>query len=299
MTRKALLVGINDYAPLGPGGPDLRGCVNDVRDMAHTLLVLGVIPFPPSARHVRILTNGAATRANILTHLNWLTHGAKADDQLVFYYSGHGSQLPNVPDIDIEPDRKDETIVPHDYATAGMIRDDDLGAIFRTLTPGANLEVILDCCHSGTATRDLALEAGTRTPDFNVRYVEPPYEDLFFLEANRELPTRRLGAPPLQEARTLVPAPLNHVLWAACKDGQVAGEQLIGGLTRGVFTYWFCKVLRRAGAGALRHVVDAQVTRSVHAMIATQTPQLEGVPMAFRKPVFGATRVLVEAAVNA
>ncbi|NLB07436.1 MAG: caspase family protein, partial [Desulfobulbaceae bacterium] len=31
MANKALLVGINDYAPVGPGGPDLRGCVNDVR----------------------------------------------------------------------------------------------------------------------------------------------------------------------------------------------------------------------------------------------------------------------------
>jgi hypothetical protein len=33
MAKKALLVGINDYAPVGAGGPDLRGCVNDVRDM--------------------------------------------------------------------------------------------------------------------------------------------------------------------------------------------------------------------------------------------------------------------------
>lgn len=43
MTKRALLIGINDYAPVGVGEPDLRGCVNDVRDMAHTLNVLGGI----------------------------------------------------------------------------------------------------------------------------------------------------------------------------------------------------------------------------------------------------------------
>jgi metacaspase-1 len=37
MSKKAFLVGINDYAPSGPNGPDLRGCVNDVEDMADTL----------------------------------------------------------------------------------------------------------------------------------------------------------------------------------------------------------------------------------------------------------------------
>jgi hypothetical protein len=61
MIKKALLVGVDDYAPVGPGGPDLRGCVNDVRDMANTLSVLGIIP--PSPRTMRILTNSRATRA--------------------------------------------------------------------------------------------------------------------------------------------------------------------------------------------------------------------------------------------
>ncbi len=40
MKRKALLVGINDYAPKGGEGPDLGGCLNDVRDVAHTLNAL-------------------------------------------------------------------------------------------------------------------------------------------------------------------------------------------------------------------------------------------------------------------
>ena len=91
MARKALLVGINDYAPVGAGGPDLRGCVNDVRDMANTLNALGIVRATPGTMH--ILTDARATRANILNELRWLIQGAKRGDVLVFHYSGHGSQV--------------------------------------------------------------------------------------------------------------------------------------------------------------------------------------------------------------
>lgn len=37
MAKKALLVGINDYALSGPSSIDLNGCVNDVKDVANTL----------------------------------------------------------------------------------------------------------------------------------------------------------------------------------------------------------------------------------------------------------------------
>jgi len=303
MTTKALLVGINDYAPVGPGGPDLRGCVNDVQDMLNTLMVLGLVR-PPFRPFLRLHTNAAATRTNILRSVEWLIAGAKAEDHLIFYYSGHGSQLPNQPGSDAEPDAKDETLVPHDFATAGMIRDDDLQNLFRTVPRGVNLEVISDSCHSGTVTRALgerempdgvgdvpAVVNGT-----TVRYIDPPYDEGFLLEAYPHLPTRTAGAPLKTSAgaKELVPSALNHVLWGACKSGQTAGERLIEGRYRGVFTYWFCKVVRRAGVGALRHFIDAQVTREVQRY--NQTPQLEGVLTAFRKPVFGATREVFEAA---
>jgi hypothetical protein len=48
MNRKAFIVGINDYAPIGPGaGPERSGPVNDARDFTRTINVLGV------ARHVQ------------------------------------------------------------------------------------------------------------------------------------------------------------------------------------------------------------------------------------------------------
>jgi hypothetical protein len=65
--KKALIVGINDYAPVGAGGPDLNGCVNDARDMANTLVICGFSP-----AKIKILTNQNATRTNILNYLKSL-----------------------------------------------------------------------------------------------------------------------------------------------------------------------------------------------------------------------------------
>lgn len=149
MATKAFLVGINDYAPAGPGGSDLRGCVNDVRNMANTLVICGFDP-----RSIRLCTDRCATKARILEGLQWLISGAKKGDSLVFYYSGHGSQVADISGDEV--DHKDEILCPHDidFARRVYISDDDLRAIFSTLPAGVNLEVILDCCHSGTGTRE-------------------------------------------------------------------------------------------------------------------------------------------------
>ncbi len=71
---------------------------------------------------------------------------------LIFHYSGHGSQVADVSGDEI--DKKDETICPHDFAEAGMIKDDDFRSMLRDLPEGVNLDVFLDSCHSGTGTRE-------------------------------------------------------------------------------------------------------------------------------------------------
>jgi len=293
MVRKALLVGINDYAPIGAGGPDLNGCVNDVRDMATTLRDLGIVPAVPASMH--IVTDGRATRAAILNELEWLVGGAKKGDVLVFYYSGHGSQMPDM--TGEETDKRDETICPHDFATAGMIKDDDLRAIFSGIGTGVNLEVILDSCHSGTGTRELALLSNENIPEENaiaIRYVEPPIDFGFFLE-DPSLPTRRLlkSSPELMQIQTDVKAKatvvvptLNHVLWSGCKDNQTSGEGSIGGVVRGFFTYCFCKSLRARNGDVRRRDLDRMVSTSLRGIGAGQTPQLEGTRATMTEKVF-------------
>jgi metacaspase-1 len=285
MARKALLIGINDYAPVGAGGPDLRGCVNDVRDVAHTLNALMIVP--PGPGSIRILTDQRATRANILAGVKWLLGGAKKGDVLIFHYSGHGSQLPDLDGDETDaPSRKDETICPHDYATAGMIKDDDFRALFAGIPAGVNLDVIFDSCHSGSGTRELGgPESGSPENQVTIRYVEPPVDYAYFLDANPTIPMRGLFKQP-SGTREPVVAPLNHVLWAACRDYQTSAEVPVGGLVRGVFTYCFCTVLRRAGAGITRVRLDGLVSADIRRMGFAQVPQLEGTAKSLGEKVF-------------
>ncbi len=119
--KKALLVGINRY-------PDprneLKGCVNDVRQMAETLK--SRYGFPGDG-NMRILTDARATTKAILDGLAWLTAEASPGDSLVFHYSGHGSQVPDHHG-DETTDRLDEILCPYDLDWDHPLTDDDLAA---------------------------------------------------------------------------------------------------------------------------------------------------------------------------
>lgn len=281
MTKKAVIVGINDYAPIGAGGPDLNGCINDARDMANTLVICG---FPPA--NIRILTNQNAKRANIIAYLNWLLANCKLGDSLVFYYSGHGTRVANI-GADLEIDGLDEAIVPHDYTTAGVLRDDDFKAIFGSkLVKGVNLEVFFDCCHSGTGTKEFNFSGDQlmETP----RYIEPMLEDEFYFTFSKELePKKSAKNGDMVPVKALVPVlGMNHTLWAACKDNQVAMEGNLGGLIRGYFTYHICKILRATGGNITRKLLDALLANALSAMGAAQINQTESTPAEFRQKIF-------------
>lgn len=281
--KRALLVGINDYAPVGPGGPDLRGCVNDVRDMANTLNALGIVPATP--KRMRILTDERATRAAILEGITWLVSAAKKGDVLVFHYSGHGSYV--IDTSGDEPDGKDETICPHDYATAGMIRDDDLREALAGIPEGANLDVIFDSCHSGTTTRSLPVLGPDGPEDYIAnRFIEPPVDYGFYADVRPSLPARGIlrGADSTRASVT-VPG-LNHVLWAGCRANQTSQEGTLDKSIRGAFTYSFCKVLRGAGAGIERGKLESSVSAYVRSLGYSQIPQLEATSDAIKEPVF-------------
>ena len=280
MTKKALLVGINDYAPIGAGGPDLRGCVNDVRDMAQTLNTLGIIPAGP--RSMRILTDSRATKAAIIAGFKWLVKGAKKGDVLIFHYSGHGSQIADITGEEI--DHRDETICPHDFDTAGMITDDAFRTLLSGLPTGVNVDIFLDSCHSGTGSREMAaLATGGEEQVVSYRYVEPPIDWGYFLEIDPSLPLRGIlkpniasepGEPATRQAVAV--SRLNHVLWAGCRANQTSAEAMIGGSVRGAFTYYFCQALRRAGLGITRRRLDSLVSADLARNGYGQVPQLEG-----------------------
>jgi hypothetical protein len=188
-----------------------------------------------------------------------------------------------------ELDGKDEAICPHDFPTAGMIKDDDFRALLFGLPAGVNLDIIFDSCFSGTGTRELAaLATSQQEQTFAYRYIEPPIDWGYFLDSDPSLPLRGLLKPEVKEgARDAVIVPgLNHVLWAGCRDNQTSAEDLIGGVYRGVFTYNFCKALRGAGVSITRRRLDSQVTVNVRGMGYSQVPQLEGASTSLAEKVF-------------
>jgi hypothetical protein len=284
MAKKAVVVGINDYAPTGVGGPDLNGCVNDARDMANTLVICGFAP-----ADIRILTNQNATRANIIIYLNWLLSSSVSGDSLVFFYSGHGTRVANIgPDLEI--DGLDEAICPHNFSTAGVLRDDDFKAIFDSkLKPGINLEVIFDCCHAGSGTREIKIDEFGELSTELVRSVPPMLEDEFYFSYSKDLKFKKSKKNDEKNIlnKALVPvAGMKHTLWAACKDNQVSMEGNISGAIRGYFTYHFCKILRATSGNISRKLLDAQTANALSAMGAAQINQTESTTVEFSQKIF-------------
>ncbi len=260
--KKVFLVGINDYVPSGTGGPDLNGCVGDAEDMANTLTILGF-----ESKNMRICTNRRATKAGIVKGLQWLMKNAGAGDSLVFYYSGHGSQVPDLDGDEI--DRKDEIICPHDISFENQvyIKDDDFKGLFKTLPAGVVLEVILDSCHSGTGTRDIPVSRRSK-------YLPPPLDYSFHIDYNPVLKTAgilKFGA----STERRIKEGLNHVLWSGCRDNQTSEETEIEGKVRGVFTYNFCQILRRTNGNITRKELHKLLTGAVRRGGFAQVPQLE------------------------
>ncbi len=102
---------------------------------------------------------------------------AEPGDVLVFYYSGHGSQIRDR-DGDELTDLLDELICPYDmdWDRRTYILDDDLDAIFHQLPDGVLLEAFFDCCFWGASPRALDVQPtpGALRPD--VRYLPPPLD---------------------------------------------------------------------------------------------------------------------------
>jgi hypothetical protein len=122
--RRALFIGINYFGQNG----ELRGCINDVQNIKDFL----ESKYPID--EMMVLTDdqtddpdGMPTRANILKGFRWLREGASSGDSLILHYSGHGGSVKDK-DGD-EEDGMDETLCPVDYASSGVIVDDEVHAV--------------------------------------------------------------------------------------------------------------------------------------------------------------------------
>ncbi len=282
---RALIVGASGYPNL-PENIRLTGPKNDVRAVASTLHRLGV-----PARNISVLADGVSnlpdgipagepgTHEAILAGLDRLAAESRPGDLVVFFFSGHGSQAP-----DLNGDEEggmDEILLPYDVGSwnaqgvKGALVDDELDArITRILDKGVDFFGIVDACHSATGFRDLPGAAA---------------------KARRVLPAE-LGVPDDQVSSRSLPAP-SVARFTSGKSGQAKGRSAFFYAAQeveealetsrkeadgteanyGVFTYNLLRRLNETPGLSYRRLHQAVVSDIKRGtMMATQTPEVEG-----------------------
>lgn len=262
--RRALCWGINKFR--GLPGSDLQGCVNDANNMS-TLLreVYGY--------EVRTLLDADGSKGNLVDGLAWTRDGAKPGDIRGFTASTHGTQIDDQ-DGD-EPDRLDEALVCANISESnwlgGLLTDDFFRRDHFGLMPAGVISFgILDACHSGSGTRDLAR--------FQLRH------------APRFIPAHLSGKRKRYRARHLLRAEdggaQNWIALSGCEDSGTSADAYIDGKYHGACTWALLQALKGNPNRTWR---DAwQTVRLVLAREGyDQKPVLSGRPDLLDMPIFG------------
>lgn len=279
MAKRALLIGINKYQI---PGADLRGCVNDVKDLSAALTEFHGF----KKKDIAVLLDGAATQKAMQAAITSLLRGAKKGDVLVLHYSGHGSNVPDDARNKDEADGRDEILCPTDLNWDHPLRDDWLRKMFDTLPAGVSFTTIMDCCHSGTNTRAI------QPPDVKVkqRYLPSPW-GLAASESGRSLPRKvtgelRRSSRSTRKAKDIVNAELPEVLITGCRDTQTSADAFINGRFNGALTFALVEAIRKSKGRLTYRELHDRASTVLKAKKFEQVPQLEGRTARFDAPLF-------------
>ncbi len=265
--KRALLIGINKYRAV----PKLQGSLNDIETMKQVLITRWGFP----EGNIRFLTDEQATREGMLAALNQFVKDTGPQDTVYIHYSGHGSQVKDL-NGDEPDDHLDETLVPQDGRTGSVpdITDDELEVIFGRL-PTKNAFIVLDSCHSGTATRSLDIRTRSIPQDNRV--------GLYRQTAGAEVRTRG----------SIQPLPAQYVLMTGAAPHQEALDGPVDGRYHGFFSYALSKSLSSSSSTAsprdIFRGVETELKRiQTHFGRASMPePQLEAPSEFFDKPLLG------------
>jgi len=277
MAKRAFLVGINRYQI---AGADLRGCVNDVKDLSAALVEFH--GFKKS--DITVVTDLAATKKAMQAGIKALIRDSKKGDVALVHYSGHGSHVPD--ENGDESDGRDEILCPADLDWDDPLRDDWLRTTLDGVKAGVNLTVIMDCCHSGTNTRAIL------PPDAPIkeRYLPSP-SSLKAVESGRSEPRKvssELRASPraARKARDIVKAELPEVLITGCRDTQTSADAFINGKFNGALTFALVEAIRKSRGRLTYRQLHDRAAGVLKTRKFEQVPQLEGRSERFEQPLF-------------
>jgi metacaspase-1 len=303
--RRALLVGVNEY--LDPATSELKGCVNDAWLISALLQESGFV-----ADEIRMVLNHRATAAGLRDRLDWLVDGAQAGDTCLFYFSGHGAQLPLYGSDGQHVEAVHESLVPYDFdwSRRQAFSDQQFAALYSQLPYELNFVALFDCCHSGGLTRSGSQRVRGLSPPDDVRHRMLRWDAAREMWLPRRFDTPGGGIAERQHGRASNDAltsthrmglaqtlradhdrpqlkklaaqyshlgPYMPTLLYACADAEFAYEYEHGPISHGAFSYSLVKRLRAARRQGKRLSFE-QLVSSVRQELAqlgyAQTPQL-------------------------
>jgi pimeloyl-ACP methyl ester carboxylesterase len=291
----ALLVGIDEYDPASvPPIPSLRGCVNDVSAVETYLRerVAGDREWNlvEPANQPWILINQNATRQAIIDGFRQHLCNADSEDVVLFYYAGHGGQQKSPQEFwSLEPDHLDETLVCYDSRTITSrdLADKEIAyLISQVAQKNPHVVVILDCCHSGSGTRDIEANVRQAPTDYRDR----PLSSYIFAQDNinflEELPASR----SLDKKITGVVLPKGrHVMLSACRDYEQAKEyKAEDGKSRGAFSYFLLQTLEKTNGNITYRDLARNLNALISGKLKEQSPQIDTTdPQELDQPFLG------------
>ena len=290
---RALLIGIDHYPEggcLADGGwyPDLHGSVRDIERMeCYLRLELGVAreriqrltaPIPGAAPWVQPPAGELPTYENIVASFQSLIRRSRPGEQVLIHYSGHGGRIPTLAPA-VKTNGLDEALVPTDIADPGAryLRDLEIAHLLREMVEHELfVTLVLDCCHSGGATRHGVQVRGGSAIDRTLRPRESLVATLPVMSGHWK---KLLESTPrdVTVGSGWLPDPRGYVLLAACRAQELAYEYVVSRVGQvGALSHGLLEGLRAMGPSGtyrqLYHRIEAQV-RSRYEM---QTPQIEG-----------------------
>ena len=211
--RCALIVGIDKYKR---SELDLNGCVNDAHD------VFKALTRSKNYTEIVMLLNESATKPAIVKNLTKMVRKLKRKDSLVYYHSGHGTQV--IDKNSDESDGLDEALVTHDFDIDDPFTDDVLKECLSKQPKKTFISLIFDTCHSGGFEMDIGEQKTTRSVILK--------ESL----TNKNANIRKLGV------KANNPKTQRHLLLSGCKEQQYSYEEENEGNIRGLMTFTLCKM---------------------------------------------------------
>ena len=281
----AVLVGVSAY-PKASGIKALQGPANDVDLLAAKLKDLDV-------KSVRVLSSNATQDQNKPTHeaiinaLKDTTGKAIKGDWVIMYFSGHGTQVPQLR-LDAayrEPDQLDEVFLPQDISSwdnkSNQLRnaliDDEIAAIIRpTLNRGVSIWAIFDTCHAGDMTKAMPTNGSIQRQSV-WRSIDPTLLGVPGWNKNK-LPINKTLAGEQYQVKSLSSGKLIGY-FAAQSDEPAPEEPLLPQrIMGGVFTWHLLQALsqprpQRADFGSLLEIIRKRYRQEQRPF---PTPYMEG-----------------------